>query len=146
MSAIAFDDDIDRDTADPGIIPGGIRDRAMHAVLRRGPKGEDKEKTPRRKSVGLHSSASVKPKERQRRSPRRSDQHNQANRRHQANKRRPVRRATLCSLLNCYSRIQTNYLKKRRNEPNLVAVSENRNLKPHKLLISYRKSRKSPVK
>jgi hypothetical protein len=32
MSAIALDDDLDRDTADPGIIPGGIRDRAMRAV------------------------------------------------------------------------------------------------------------------
>jgi hypothetical protein len=45
MSAIAFDDDLDRDTADPGIMPGGIRDRAMRAGLKRGPKGEDKEKT-----------------------------------------------------------------------------------------------------
>jgi hypothetical protein len=28
-----------------GIKPGGIRDRALCAVLRRGPKGEDEEKT-----------------------------------------------------------------------------------------------------
>ena len=45
MSTIALDDDIDRETTDPGIIPGGIRDRAMRAVLRRGPKAEDKERT-----------------------------------------------------------------------------------------------------
>jgi hypothetical protein len=33
------------DTADPGIIPGGIRDRALRAVQRRGPQAEDKERT-----------------------------------------------------------------------------------------------------
>lgn len=31
--------------ADPGIIPGGIRDRALRAVMRRGPQPEDKNKT-----------------------------------------------------------------------------------------------------
>jgi hypothetical protein len=30
---------------DPGIIPGGIRDRALRALLARGPVPEDKEKT-----------------------------------------------------------------------------------------------------
>src|SRR5262245_51638045 len=30
---------------DPGIIPGGIRDRAMRAVLERGPIAEDPERT-----------------------------------------------------------------------------------------------------
>ena len=30
---------------DPGIIPGGIRDRAMRAVMERGPRPEDKRKT-----------------------------------------------------------------------------------------------------
>ena len=45
MSAIALDDDIDRETTDSGIIPCGIRDRAMRAVLRHGPKAEDKERT-----------------------------------------------------------------------------------------------------
>jgi hypothetical protein len=45
MSVIALDEDIDRETTDPGIIPGGIRDRAMRSVLRRGPRAEDKEKT-----------------------------------------------------------------------------------------------------
>jgi hypothetical protein len=30
---------------DPGIIPGGIRDRAMRAAMQRGPQPEDKEKT-----------------------------------------------------------------------------------------------------
>jgi hypothetical protein len=34
MSATAFDDDVDRETADPGITLGGIRDRAMRTVLR----------------------------------------------------------------------------------------------------------------
>jgi hypothetical protein len=30
---------------DPGIIPGGIRDRAMRAAMARGPQPEDKRKT-----------------------------------------------------------------------------------------------------
>jgi hypothetical protein len=30
---------------DPGIIPGGIRDRALRAVMKRGPQPEDKNKT-----------------------------------------------------------------------------------------------------
>jgi hypothetical protein len=35
----------DGDTADPGMIPGGIRDRAHRVVRKRGPRPEDKEKT-----------------------------------------------------------------------------------------------------
>jgi hypothetical protein len=34
-----------RHPPDPGIIPGGIRDRAMRAAMKRGPQPEDKEKT-----------------------------------------------------------------------------------------------------
>jgi hypothetical protein len=34
-----------RDDTDDGIVPGSIRDRAMRAVLSRGPQGEDKERT-----------------------------------------------------------------------------------------------------
>jgi hypothetical protein len=30
---------------DPGIVPGGIRDRAMRAAMKRGPQPEDREKT-----------------------------------------------------------------------------------------------------
>ena len=30
---------------DPGIVPGGIRDRAMQIVIKRGPQTEDEEKT-----------------------------------------------------------------------------------------------------
>ena len=33
-----------RRPSDPGIVPGGIRDRAMRAVMERGPQPEDKEK------------------------------------------------------------------------------------------------------
>ena len=40
----SLDDASDRDTDDPGIIPGGIRDRAMRAVLRRGSQIEDRER------------------------------------------------------------------------------------------------------
>jgi hypothetical protein len=35
----------DDDTSDPGVIPGGVRDRAMAAVMMRGPTPEDKKKT-----------------------------------------------------------------------------------------------------
>jgi hypothetical protein len=37
QGALDNDSGRDTDTADPGIIPGGIRDRALRAVLRRGP-------------------------------------------------------------------------------------------------------------
>jgi hypothetical protein len=33
--------------ADPGIIPGGIRDRALRALAERGPRAEDPERTRR---------------------------------------------------------------------------------------------------
>ena len=35
----------DDDTSDPGVIPRGARDRAMAAVMMRGPTPEDKAKT-----------------------------------------------------------------------------------------------------
>ena len=48
MTATALADDSDRnrnETADPGIAVGGVRDRALGAVLKRGPRAEDNEKT-----------------------------------------------------------------------------------------------------
>jgi hypothetical protein len=48
MTATAVADDSDRnrnETADPGIAVGGVRDRALGAVLKRGPRAEDKERT-----------------------------------------------------------------------------------------------------
>ena len=48
MTATALADDSDRnrnETADPGIAVGGVRDRALRAVLKRGPRAEDNEKT-----------------------------------------------------------------------------------------------------
>jgi hypothetical protein len=35
----------DDDTRDSGIIPGGIRDRVMRAMMQRGPRPEDPKKT-----------------------------------------------------------------------------------------------------
>jgi hypothetical protein len=76
MSAIAFDDDIDRDTTDPGIVPGGIRDRAMSAVLRRGPKDEEEEKT---RASQEYWAALKGQRKTERANLKRSDQHDQAN-------------------------------------------------------------------
>ena len=75
MSTIALDDDIDRETTDPGIIPGGIRDRAMRAVLRRGPKAEDKERTRASKE---YWTTLKRQRETERARHRRSDRHDEA--------------------------------------------------------------------